>query len=62
MSDDAASPAPKTVLLQHLLPAPIDRVWAFLAQAEKRKRWFAGGGEAEKGAFDLFSRHKSSTD
>lgn len=62
MSDDAASPAPKTVLLQRLLPAPIDRVWAFLAEAERRKRWFAGGGVAEKGAFDLFFQYKSSTD
>lgn len=62
MSDHAASPAPKTVRLERLLPGPIDRVWAFLTEPEKRKRWFAGGDMAESGAFNLFFQHSNITD
>jgi uncharacterized protein YndB with AHSA1/START domain len=62
MSDYATSPAPKTVRLERLLPGPINRVWAFLTDADKRKRWFAGGEMAEKGAFSLFFQHRNITD
>ncbi len=37
------SPAQATVRLERLLPGPIERVWAYLIDAEKRKTWFAGG-------------------
>lgn len=43
MNDYATTPAPKTVRLERLLPGPIERVWAFLVEPEKRARWFAGG-------------------
>ncbi|MBL8560063.1 MAG: SRPBCC family protein [Hyphomonadaceae bacterium] len=62
MSDYATSPAPKTVRLERLLPGPIDRVWAFLTDADKRRRWFAGGEMAENGAFSLFFQHRNITD
>lgn len=62
MSDYATSPAPKTVRLERLLPGPIDRVWAFLTEADKRKRWFAGGDMSAKGDFSLFFQHKNITD
>jgi uncharacterized protein YndB with AHSA1/START domain len=64
MSDHATSPAKKTVRLERLLPGPIERVWAFLTEADKRARWFAGG-EMPKDArsdFSLFFQHKNLTD
>jgi len=35
--------APGEVRLVRLLPGPIERVWEFLTDPEKRSRWFAGG-------------------
>lgn len=35
--------APGEVRLVRLLPGPIERVWAFLTDGEKRGTWFAGG-------------------
>jgi uncharacterized protein YndB with AHSA1/START domain len=35
--------APDAVRFERLLPGPIERVWAYLVEPEKRKRWFAGG-------------------
>jgi uncharacterized protein YndB with AHSA1/START domain len=41
------SPAQATVRLERMLPGPIERVWAYLTDSEKRKTWLAAG------AFDL---------
>lgn len=35
--------ASDTVRLERLLAAPIERVWSFLIDADKRARWFAAG-------------------
>jgi len=35
--------APKTIRLERLLPGPIERVWSYIADGEKRAKWFAGG-------------------
>lgn len=35
--------SPDTIRLDRRLPGPIERVWAYLVEAEKRKQWFAGG-------------------
>jgi len=32
-----------TVRFRRVLPGPIERVWAFLTEPEKRATWFAGG-------------------
>lgn len=32
-----------TVQFERLLPGPIDRVWSFLVEGEKRARWLCGG-------------------
>src|SRR6202162_3112070 len=32
-----------TVRLERLLPGPIERVWAYLTEPDKRATWFAGG-------------------
>lgn len=37
------STEPGTVRLERLLPGPIERVWAYLTDSEKRATWFAGG-------------------
>ncbi|MGE3150195.1 MAG: SRPBCC family protein [Pseudorhodoplanes sp.] len=34
---------PGAVRFERLLPGPIERVWAYLTEPEKRKKWFAGG-------------------
>lgn len=33
----------QTVRLERLLPGPIERVWAYITEAEKRAKWLAGG-------------------
>lgn len=34
---------PGTVRFERLLPGPIERVWAYLTESDKRAKWFAGG-------------------
>jgi len=34
---------PGTMKLERLLPGPIERVWAYLTESDKRARWFAAG-------------------
>ena len=43
MSEYATVTGPDTVRLERLLPGPIERVWAYLTEPEKRAQWFAGG-------------------
>ena len=42
-SKPGTSPQQATVRLERMLPGPIERVWAYLTDSEKRKTWFAGG-------------------
>ena len=34
---------PGTVKVERLLPGPLERVWAYIVESEKRAKWFAGG-------------------
>jgi uncharacterized protein YndB with AHSA1/START domain len=34
---------PDTVVFERLLPGPIERVWAYLTESDKRAKWFAAG-------------------
>ncbi|HEY8617133.1 SRPBCC family protein [Phenylobacterium sp.] len=43
MTDFGFSPGPGVVRFERLLPGPIERVWAYLTESDKRARWFAGG-------------------
>jgi uncharacterized protein YndB with AHSA1/START domain len=48
MNDLTTSPLgtstePGTVRLERLLPGPIDRVWAYLTESDKRATWLASG-------------------
>jgi len=51
--------APETVRIERLLPGPIERVWAYLVEPEKRKLWFADGPMAHRvgGAVELIWRN-----
>lgn len=35
--------APQTIRFERLLPGPIERVWAYLTESEKRRQWLASG-------------------
>jgi len=50
-----------TVRFQRLLPGPIERVWAYLTEADKRAKWFAGGPVELRigGKAALFFQHAS---
>ena len=53
-------PTPVEVRLVRLLPGPIERVWGFLIDPEKRARWFCGGVTSQKagGKVVFAMRHK----
>lgn len=42
-TDYATLLAPDTVRLERLLPGPIERIWAHLADGDLRRRWLAAG-------------------
>ena len=35
--------APRTIRIERILPGPIERVWAYLTELDKRKKWLAEG-------------------
>lgn len=43
MSEYGKTIAPDTLRLERLLPGPIERVWSYLTEPDKRAKWFAGG-------------------
>ena len=34
---------PGTVKLERLLPGPVERVWAYITESDKRAKWLAAG-------------------
>ena len=60
-TDPGKFTAPNEVRLVRTLPGPIERVWDYLVDDEKRARWFAGGPmEPRKGGkLELFFCHKN---
>jgi uncharacterized protein YndB with AHSA1/START domain len=50
-----------TIRFERLLPGPIERIWAYLTESDKRKQWFAAGDyELRKGGkAHLFFQHKN---
>jgi uncharacterized protein YndB with AHSA1/START domain len=52
--------SPTEVRIVRILPGPIERVWEYLVDPEKRRRWFAGGPMEPRpgGKFTLHFRHK----
>jgi uncharacterized protein YndB with AHSA1/START domain len=43
MSEYGTFTKPGTVRLERLLPGPIERIWAYLTEPDKRAVWLAGG-------------------
>jgi uncharacterized protein YndB with AHSA1/START domain len=43
MNDRAVLITPATMRLERLLPGPLERVWAYLTEADKRATWLCGG-------------------
>jgi uncharacterized protein YndB with AHSA1/START domain len=43
MDDYGVVAAPETVRLERLLPGPVERVWSYIVEPDKRKLWFADG-------------------
>ena len=43
MSESGVITEPGTVRIQRVLPGPIERVWAYLTDSEKRGTWLAAG-------------------
>ena len=43
MNDVSTSTENTTLRLERLLPGPIERVWAYLTESDKRATWFASG-------------------
>ncbi|MCT7376165.1 SRPBCC family protein [Chelativorans salis] len=35
--------APDTVRIERLLPGPVERIWEYITQSEKRRQWLAAG-------------------
>jgi len=52
--------APGTLRLERSLPGPIDKVWAYLTESEKRGKWLAKGDMElfEGGKVDLYFFHQ----
>jgi uncharacterized protein YndB with AHSA1/START domain len=53
--------APDAVRFERLLPGPIERVWSYLVESDKRAQWLAGGEMEQKAgaSFELFFHHAS---
>jgi uncharacterized protein YndB with AHSA1/START domain len=53
--------APGEVRIVRTLPGPIERVWEYLTDPEKRARWFCGGGLEQKagGKVEFAMVHKN---
>lgn len=60
-ADDVIRTAPDAVRIERLLPGPIERVWAFLVDPEKRRLWLADGAFELRpgGKADLQFRHRN---
>lgn len=55
--------APDTVRIERILPGPVDRVWSYLVEGEKRRKWLAGGEMDDRvgGQVELKFRHSDFT-
>lgn len=63
MTTFASYPERRTIRVERVLPGPIERVWAYLTEPEKRAQWFCGGVIEPKvgGRADLLFNHPDIT-
>ncbi|WP_367716784.1 SRPBCC family protein [Nitratireductor sp. GISD-1A_MAKvit] len=63
-SDFGVPTAPDEVRFERLLPGPMERIWSYLTEAEKRRQWLAGGEMEPRagGSATLLFRHSEFTD
>jgi uncharacterized protein YndB with AHSA1/START domain len=56
--------APHTIRFERLLPGPVERVWSYLADSDKRGQWLASGAmpPAVGGAFEMRFHHADLSD
>ncbi|MBZ9653852.1 SRPBCC family protein [Phyllobacterium lublinensis] len=56
--------APRTIRIERILPGPVERVWAYLTESDKRKKWLAEGPMANfvGGDVELTFRHSQLSD
>lgn len=56
--------APDTLTIERLLPGPVERIWAYLTESNRRRQWFAAGDMTlTPGApFELVWRNDELTD
>jgi uncharacterized protein YndB with AHSA1/START domain len=59
MDEFGTLPAPETVRLKRLLPGPMERVWDYLTDSDKRGTWLASGHMDLRvgGRLELIFRH-----
>lgn len=43
IDDYGVQTAPETLRIERILPGPLERVWAYVVEPDKRKLWFADG-------------------
>jgi len=43
MNEYGVATGPRSIRFERILPGPIERVWAYLTDSEKRGQWLAGG-------------------
>lgn len=63
MTDYGTLTGPDSIRFERLLPASIDKVWAYLTESDKRAQWFAGGPIEPRvgGAVELVFRNSRLT-
>jgi uncharacterized protein YndB with AHSA1/START domain len=56
--------APDAVRFERLLPGPIERVWAYLTESDKRRQWLSAGAMAPRvgAVFEMRFEHASLSD
>jgi uncharacterized protein YndB with AHSA1/START domain len=60
MSQHGTITEPGTIRFERLLPGPIERIWAYLTESDKRGKWLASGTAEPRvgGRVELHFRHR----
>ncbi len=63
MDNYGTLPEPETIRFERILPGPIERVWAYLTESDKKAKWLAAGDVEPRvgGKVELNFYHKNLT-